>query len=114
MLAVIRHYEHVGPAAATTIADARTRIEALLGAVPGTHEALLIRTRDGIALVAIGTDEWCLAECGRRFRGWVEAPVNPFAGADEARVSIGHLIGSINAQSLSPSPGKGRGPAPRR
>ena len=94
MLAVIRHYEPVAPAAARSITDARVQIDALLQAVPGIHETLLVRTRDGLALIAVGVDEWGLAECGRRFRAWAEAHVTGFVGTGDARVWFGEVIGS--------------------
>ncbi len=101
MLAVIRHYERVTPSAARSIIDARAQIEALLQAVPGTHQAFLVRTRDGLALIALGPDEWGLAECGRRFRAWADAHIAEFQGAGDAAIWSGEVIGTSGASSVS-------------
>ena len=92
MLAVIRRYEPVAPAVARSFLAARDRVEAILQDLPGLHAALLLRTRDGLALVAIGEEEWCLAEAGRRFRAWGDGHVAGFQSADEAAISVGEVI----------------------
>jgi hypothetical protein len=107
MLAVIRLYEHVAATVAGSVIAARDQIEALLQGVPGARGSLLIRTRDGIALVALGTDEWCLAECGRRFRGWADAHVPDFRSAAEAAIWVGEVVGSMAALSTASGPAEG-------
>jgi len=107
MLAVIRLYEHVAPTVARSVIAAPDQVESLLLGVPGAAGSFLIRTRDGIALVALGTDEWCLAECGRRFRGWAEANVPDFRSAEEAAIWVGEVVGSVTALSTEPGPAEG-------
>ncbi len=102
MLAVIRQYEPVTPAVARSLISARDRVDALFQGVPGLHRAVLIRTRDGVALVAVGTDEWCLAECGRRFRAWADDRIPGFPAVSDAAIRVGEVIGSSGVLSTQP------------
>lgn len=102
MLAVIRQYEPVSPAVARSFIAARDRADSLFRGVPGLHGAVLIRTRDGLALVALGTDEWCLAECGRRFRAWADDGIPGFRAVSEAAIRVGEVIGSSGVLSTPP------------
>lgn len=95
MLAMIRRYEHVTPSVARSVIDARHQVAALLGVVPGAHGSLLVRTRDSLVLLALGTDEWCLTECGRRFRGWADENHPGFPEAGEAAIWVGEAFGSL-------------------
>ena len=102
MLAVIRQYEPVAPAVARSFITARDRIDALFQDVPGLQGAVLIRTRDGLALVALGTDEWGLAECGRRFRAWADDRIPGFRAVSDVAIRVGEVIGSSGVLSTPP------------
>lgn len=102
MLAVIRRYEPVAPAVARSFLAARDRIDAILQDLPGLQAALLLQTRDGLALVAVGADEWCLAEAGRRFRAWGDRYVAGFRAAEDAAVSVGEVISASGVLAAPP------------
>ena len=97
MLAVIRRYEPMAPAMARSFVAARDRIDAMLHDLPGLHAALLVQTRDGLALVAVGADEWSLVEAGRRFRAWGDDRVAGFRAAVDAAVWVGEVISASGA-----------------
>jgi hypothetical protein len=92
MFATVRRYTGLDEATAAALAGLADDIGTVIESVPGARESLLIRTREGVILVTVGTDEACLVECGRRFRAWAITHVGALHLADEADVWAGSLI----------------------
>lgn len=92
MFATVRRYAGLSDVTVTALIDRASDIATVLASVPGACGSQLIRTREGVILVTVGTDESCLVESGRRFRAWVDAHVRGFRTADEADVWVGELV----------------------
>lgn len=92
MFATVRRYTGLDEATAAALAGLADDIGTVIESVPGARESLLIRTREVVILVTVGTDEACLVECGRRFRAWAITHVGALHLADEADVWAGSLI----------------------
>ena len=69
-----------------------TEIGAVLASVPGSLDTLLVRTRDGLLLIVVGTDERSLVEAGRRFRAWVDDEIEGFNAAGEPDLWSGPVL----------------------
>ena len=54
------------------LADQAGAISAALGAIPGSRGCDVIRTREGVIVVALGDDEGSVIESGRRFAVWID------------------------------------------
>ena len=92
MFATVRRYAGLSDLTAAALIDRAADVAIVLASVPGARGSHLIRTREGVILVTVGTDESCLAESGRRFRAWVDAHVREFRAADEADVWVGVVV----------------------
>lgn len=92
MFATVRRYAGLNEPGLTEIIARAADIAAVLASVPGVVASQLIRTRDGVILVTVGSDEACLAESGRRFRAWVREHAGGLRTADEADVWAGVLL----------------------
>jgi hypothetical protein len=92
MFATVRRYAGLSDATVAALGDRAADIAAVLASVPGSRDAHLIRTRDGLIVVTIGADEPCLVESGRRFRAWVDDQIRDFREAEEPDVWSGPLL----------------------
>lgn len=106
MFATIRRYagltEAITDALAARVGDMATVLES----VPGTSASQLIRTRDGVILVTVGSDEASLIESGRRVRAWMDANVHGFLAADEADVWAGRVVLHAGASGSHQAPAR--------
>src|SRR5919109_489186 len=92
MFATVRRYTGLSDSTVTGLVDRAADIATVLASVPGAHGSHLIRTREGVILVTVGTDESCLVESGRRFRAWADAHVQEFQTVGEADVWAGVVV----------------------
>ena len=92
MFATVRRYAGLSEATVAALGDRAADIAAVLASVPGSRGAHLIRTREGLIVVTVGTDEPCLVESGRRFRAWVDDQIRDFREAAEPDVWSGPLL----------------------
>ena len=92
MFATVRRYAGLSDTTVAALIDRAADIAIVLASVPGARGSHLIRTREGVILVTVGTDESCLVESGRRFRAWVDTHVREFRAADEADVWVGVVV----------------------
>lgn len=92
MFGTVRHYAGLREATIAAAGERAADIAAVLASVPGSGDAYLIRTRDGLILVTVGSDEPSLVESGRRFRAWVDDEIRDFGAAGEAQVWSGSVL----------------------
>jgi hypothetical protein len=92
MFATIRRYAPLPGATVAAVSERATEIGAVLASVPGSVEALLIRTREGLLLLTVGEDEPSLIEAGRRFRAWIDDEIDGFDEAGEPELWSGPVL----------------------
>jgi hypothetical protein len=92
MFATVRRYAPLTGTTVAAVSERANEIGAVLASVPGSVDALLIRTRDGLLLLTIGRDEPALIEAGRRFRAWVDDEIDGFDHAGEPELWSGPVL----------------------
>jgi hypothetical protein len=91
MFATVRRYV-VGQSTVDAIADRVTDVDSVLAGVPGCGGGQLMRTRDGLIVVIVGTDEPVLMEAGRRFAVWAERNVPELRKSAQLEIWAGDLL----------------------
>ncbi|HSL76563.1 MAG TPA: hypothetical protein VK867_06445 [Candidatus Limnocylindrales bacterium] len=92
MFATVRRYASLPDATVAAVNERTNEISAVLASVPGSVDALLIRTREGLLLLQVGPDEPSLIEAGRRFRAWVDDEIEGFDAAGEPDLWSGPVL----------------------
>ena len=92
MFATVRRYAGLPDATVAAVTERTTEIGAVLASVPGSVNALLIRTREGLLLLTVGADEPSLIEAGRRFRAWVDDEIEGFEAAGDPALWSGPVL----------------------
>jgi len=92
MSATLRRYASLPDATLAAVSERTNEIGTLLSSVPGSVDALLIRTREGLFLLTVGRDEPSLIEAGRRFRAWADDEIEGFDGAGEPELWSGPVL----------------------
>lgn len=92
MFATVRRYADLPDATVAAVSERSNEIGAVLASVPGSVDALLIRTREGLLLLTVGPDEPSLIEAGRRFRAWVDDEIEGFEAAGDPALWSGPVL----------------------
>lgn len=92
MFATVRRYAPLPDSTIAAASERANEIGAVLASVPGSVDALLIRTREGLLLLTVGRDEPSLIEAGRRFRAWADDEIEGFDAAGEPDLWSGPVL----------------------
>ena len=95
MFATVRRYAPLPDSTVVAATERANEIGAVLASVPGSVDALLIRTREGLLLLTVGRDEPSLIEAGRRFRAWVDDEIEGFDAAGEPDLWSGPVLTGV-------------------
>jgi hypothetical protein len=110
VFATVRSYAITTEETVDSLADQAQEIRAVLSSVPGTEGGLVIRSRDGVIVVALGTDERSVMESSRRFVAWSMRHVVAFRDIPAPEVWSGEVLvettASHSVRSCPPAGGR--------
>ena len=80
MFAAVRRYREVDGWLVDEMAAQAVAISEAMTSAPGSRGCEVIRTREGLIVVALGDDEGSVIEAGRRFVAWIDRHVPAVRG----------------------------------
>lgn len=92
MFATVRCYSGATPETIDSVCAMEEAIRAVLASVPGTRGSYVIRSRDGVIVVALGVDERSVMESNRRFVAWCKRHVVGFGYLADPEVWAGDVL----------------------
>lgn len=104
MFATVRRYAVIAPGTLDSLVDQADEIRDVLESVPGTEGGLVIRSRDGVIVVAVGKDERSVMESSRRFVAWSSRHVAAFRDVAAPEVWAGDVLIDLSMSSTNGSP----------
>ena len=92
MFASVRSYAGATPETIDSLCAREGEVRAVLASVPGTRGGHVIRSRDGVIVVALGADERSVMESSRRFVAWCKRHVIAFGDLPAPEVWAGDVL----------------------
>lgn len=92
MFATVRCYSGATPKTIDSLCASEEAIVAVLASVPGTRGGHVMRSRDGVIVVALGVDERSVMESSRRFVAWCKRHVAAFGDLPDPEVWAGEVL----------------------
>jgi hypothetical protein len=92
VFATVRCYVGATPETIDSLCAREGEIRAVLASVPGTQGGHVIRSRDGVIVVAVGVDESSVMESTRRFVAWCKRHVVAFGDLPDPEVWAGDVL----------------------
>ena len=92
MFATVRSYAGATPETIDSLCAREGEIRAVLASVPGTRGGHVVRSREGVIVVALGVDESSVMESTRRFVAWCRRHVVAFGDLPDPEVWAGDVL----------------------
>jgi hypothetical protein len=92
VFATVRCYTGAAPETIDSLCAREGEIRAVLASVPGTRGGHVIRSREGVIVVALGVDESSVIESTRRFVAWCKRHVVAFGDLPDPEVWAGDVL----------------------
>ena len=104
VFATVRCYAGATPATIASLCAREADIQAVLASVPGTRGGHVIRSRDGVIVVAVGVDERSVIESSRRFVAWCTRHVVAFRDLPDPEVWAGEVLVDLFVPQATATP----------
>ena len=109
MFATVRHYAVIAQGTIDSLADQADEIRAVLASVPGTEGGIVIRSREGVIVIALGSDEPSVMESSRRLVAWSNRHVTAFRDVASPEVWAGDVLIEFSMSNTNGSPPRAGG-----